>query len=355
MSTSTQIEKRPAVGGVAVRRRDGAESVGFLHFKRRVLILGAGPLAQELGRVLMMRSGNSVEVVGFLDLKGVRLGEPLVNRKILGSYDQVEEIAQRHRVDTIAVCLEDRRAVLPVQSLLDMKVMGREVVDGNALIEAESGRLSIDHLRPSTLIFSDGFRRRRLTMIVKRALDICIAITGLVFLLPLFVLVGILIKADSPGPILYRQLRVGLRGEPYVMWKFRSMRQDAERNGAAWAAHKDPRVSRVGRWLRKWRVDEWPQLINVLRGEMSCVGPRPERPEFVRELRASIPYYDLRQSVRPGITGWAQTRFRYGASAEDAHVKLQYDLYYVKNLSLALDFTIMARTVRVILAGEGAR
>lgn len=355
MNASSELLKRPSVGSAAVRRPARRKAIGFLNLKRRVLILGAGRLAQELCRVLIARSGNSVEVVGFLDVNTDRLGASLVRHKIIGSYDQVEELAQHHQVDTIAVCLEDRRAVLPVQVLLDMKVMGREVVDGNALIEAESGRLSIDHLRPSMLIFSEGFRRRWLTMVLKRAVDIVIAITGLIVLQPLFVLVGILIKIDSPGPVLYRQLRVGLRGEPYVMWKFRSMRQDAERNGATWAAHKDPRVSRVGRWLRKWRVDEWPQLINVLRGEMSCVGPRPERPEFVRELRASIPYYDLRQSVRPGITGWAQTRFRYGASAEDAHVKLQYDLYYVKNLSLALDFRIMARTIKVVLAGHGAR
>lgn len=355
MNTSTQLEKRPGLVGAAVRPPASPRAAGFLRLKRRVLILGAGQLAQELYRVLMARSEHSVEVVGFLEKNTFMLGESLVNPKIIGSYDQVREIAQLHHVDTIAVCLEDRRTVLPMQSLLDMKVMGREVVDGNALIEKESGRLSIDHLRPSTLIFSDGFRRRWLAMIVKRALDILIAITGLILVLPLFVLVGILIKADSLGPILYRQRRVGLRGEPYVMWKFRSMRQDAERNGAVWAASKDPRVSRVGRWLRKWRVDEWPQLINVLRGEMSCVGPRPERPEFVRELRSSIPYYDLRQSVRPGITGWAQTRFRYGASRDDAHVKLQYDLYYVKNLSLALDLRILANTVKVVLAGSGAR
>jgi sugar transferase (PEP-CTERM system associated) len=355
MNTSTLLEKRPGVGSAAVSRPASPRAAGFLRFNRRVLILGAGQLAQELYRVLMARSGYSVEVVGFLEKNASRLGESLVNPKIIGSYDQVQEIAQLHQVDTIAVCLEDRRTVLPVQALLDMKVMGREVVDGNVLIEEESGRLSIDHLRPSMLIFSDGFQRCWRTLIVKRALDILIAVTGLILLLPLFVLVGILIKADSPGPILYRQVRVGIRGEPYVMWKFRSMREDAERNGAAWAAHKDPRVSRVGRWLRKWRVDEWPQLINVLRGEMSFVGPRPERPEFVRELRSSIPYYDLRQSVRPGITGWAQTRFRYGASAEDAHVKLQYDLYYVKNLSLSIDLRIMAKTVKVVLSGDGAR
>ena len=355
MSVSTQVEKRPIVSARVTSRPAAPGTAGFLNFRRRVLILGAGPLAQELCRVLVGRGGYSDDVVGFLDQSPFRLGESLANRKIVGSYDQVDEVVERLGVDTIAVCLEDRRAVLPVQSLLDMKVMGREVVDGHALIEAESGRLSIDHLRPSALIFSDGFRRRRLTMIGKRALDGLVAVLGMTLLFPVFLLIGAIIKLDSPGPVFYRQLRVGLRGEPYIMWKFRSMRQDAERNGAAWAAHKDPRVSRVGRWLRKWRIDEWPQLINVIRGEMSCVGPRPERPEFVRELTSTIPYYDLRHAVRPGITGWAQTRFRYGASAEDAHVKLQYDLYYVKNLSLRLDLRIMANTIRVVLSGVGAR
>jgi lipopolysaccharide/colanic/teichoic acid biosynthesis glycosyltransferase len=174
-------------------------------------------------------------------------------------------------------------------------------------------------------------------------------------LVPLSLMLAIAIKLDSPGSVFYKQMRVGLRGRPYMIWKFRSMRQDAETMGARWASTEDPRVSRVGRWLRKWRMDEVPQLINVLKGEMSLVGPRPERPVFVQELRNSIPYYDLRHTVRPGITGWAQTRFRYGASKEDSHVKLQYDLYYVKNLSLMLDMRIVVNTIKVMLLGEGAR
>jgi lipopolysaccharide/colanic/teichoic acid biosynthesis glycosyltransferase len=168
-------------------------------------------------------------------------------------------------------------------------------------------------------------------------------------------MIGILIKLDSPGPVFYQQVRVGLRARPYMIWKFRSMFTDAENAGARWASEKDPRVSRVGWYLRKWRLDEIPQLINVIRGEMSLVGPRPERPVFVQELRGVIPFYDIRHAVRPGITGWAQTQFRYGASAEDSHVKLQYDLYYVKYLSISLDFRIFIETIRVILCGEGAR
>jgi exopolysaccharide biosynthesis polyprenyl glycosylphosphotransferase len=181
-----------------------------------------------------------------------------------------------------------------------------------------------------------------------------ISIVGLVALAPLFVFIAALIRLDSPGSVFYRQVRVGLRGQPYMIWKFRSMRQDAEKSGPRWAQANDPRISRVGWWLRKTRIDEFPQLVNVLRGEMSLVGPRPERPVFVQDLRTAIPYYDLRHTVRPGVTGWAQVKFRYGASQEDSHTKLQYDLYYVKNLSFLLDLKILAHTIRVMMLGEGA-
>ena len=322
---------------------------------QRLLILGTGQLAKDLCQVLLSKRGCLFDVVGFLDRDSNRVGERLVNPGIIGTFEQLFETVERHRVQTIAVCLEDRRAVLPLQTLLDFKAMGLEVVDGHHLYEDESGRMSIDLLKPSALIFSTGFRRRIVTMRLKRLLDLVASATGLLMLAPFFVLVGILIKLDSLGPVLYRQTRVGARGQPYVIWKFRSMCQDAEMSGAQWAATEDPRTSRVGYWLRRWRIDELPQLFNVLKGEMSLVGPRPERPVFVQELRSIIPYYDIRHTVTPGITGWAQIRFGYGASAEDAHVKLQYDLYYVKNLSLALDFRILSETARVVLHGEGVR
>jgi lipopolysaccharide/colanic/teichoic acid biosynthesis glycosyltransferase len=186
-------------------------------------------------------------------------------------------------------------------------------------------------------------------------MDFILSLIGIVVALPLVAVIATLIKLDSPGPVFYRQVRVGLRARPYMIWKFRSMFIDAEKEGARWASEVDSRVSRVGRYLRKWRLDEIPQLINVIQGEMSLVGPRPERPVFVQELRSAIPYYDLRHTVRPGITGWAQTQFGYGASTEDSHVKLQYDLYYVKYLSIQLDARILIETIRVILLGEGAR
>jgi len=296
-----------------------------------------------------------VKVVGFLDGKSERIGERLVNPGIIGTYDQLAQLVEKHHVDTIVVCMEDRRSVLPVQALLDCKVMGLDVLDGHHLFEEAAGRISVDSLHPSALIFSEGFRRRLISRISKRFLDLVISAVGLVVLIPLFILVAALIRVDSPGPIFYRQTRVGLRGQPYLIWKFRSMRQDAEKHGPRCAEMNDPRVSRVGRWLRKARIDELPQLINVLKGEMSLVGPRPERPVFVETLRTQIPYYDIRHTVRPGITGWAQVKFRYGASQEDSHMKLQYDLFYVKNLSFHFDLTILIRTIRVILLGEGAR
>jgi len=355
MSSSSKSEQSLEIGEDAVQQPLISVSVSFPKLRRRVLILGVGPLARDLCQALLAKRTGLTEVVGFLDKDGSRVGERLVNPCIIGTYDQLFEIAERYQVHTVAVCLEDRRAVLPVQTLLDMKAMGRDVVDGHYLYEEESGRLSIDHLKPSALIFSTGFRRRMLSMVFKRCVDVFVAAVGLLMLIPLFVLLGILIKVDSAGPVIYRQMRVGLRGRPYMIWKFRSMRKDAEKSGARWASAEDPRISRVGKWLRKSRLDELPQLVNVLKGEMSLVGPRPERPVFVQELRNSIPYYDLRHTVRPGITGWAQTRFRYGASKEDSHVKLQYDLFYVKNLSLLLDLRIVLHTVKVMLMGDGAR
>ena len=324
-------------------------------FKRRILIFGTGQLAVDLCHVILSKNRRLIAIVGFLGEKADRVGERLVNPCIIGTYDQLAQVVEQHDVDTIVVCLEDRRSILPVQSLLDFKAMGLEVLEGHHLFEEASGRLSIDSLRPSALIFSAGFRRRLTSLVSKRLLDVAVSAVGMAVLSPLFVLIAALIRMDSPGPVFYRQVRVGLRGRPYMIWKFRSMRQDAETSGPRWAQANDPRVSRVGWWLRKTRIDEFPQLVNVLRGEMSLVGPRPERPVFVQDLRTIIPYYDIRHTVRPGVTGWAQVKFRYGASQEDAHTKLQYDLFYVKNLSFFLDLKILIHTIRVVMLGEGAQ
>jgi sugar transferase (PEP-CTERM system associated) len=322
--------------------------------KKRLLILGTGQLAVDLCHVIVSQNRWLVNIVGFLDGKAERVGERLVNPGIIGTYDQLAQLVEQHRVDTIVVCLEDRRSLMPVQSLLDCNAMGLGILVGQHLVDEASGRLSIDSLRPSALIFSTGFRRRLASLVGKRLFDVMVSAVGLVLLIPLFVLIVGLIRMDSPGPVFYRQVRVGLRGRPYMIWKFRSMRQDAEKSGPRWAQANDPRISRVGWWLRKTRIDEIPQLVNVLRGDMSLVGPRPERPVFVQDLRMVIPYYDIRHTVRPGMTGWAQVKFRYGASQEDSHTKLQYDLYYVKNLSLLLDLKILAHTIRVVMLGVGA-
>jgi sugar transferase (PEP-CTERM system associated) len=323
-------------------------------FRKRLLILGTGQLAVDLSQVIRSKPWLMFDVVGFLDEVDERVGEPLVKPFIIGTYDQLGQVVLQYHVDTIVVCLAEHRMFLPVQALLDFKTMGVNILDGHHLFETASGRLLIDTLRPSTLIFSTGFRRGLISLVCKRLFDVVVSALGLVALTPLFLLIAALIRVDSPGPILFRQFRVGLRGHPFLIWKFRSMQQDAEKFGPRWAQANDPRISRVGWWLRKTRLDELPQLVNVLRGEMSLVGPRPERPEFVRDLRSTIPYYDIRHTVRPGITGWAQVRFRYGASAEDAHTKLQYDLFYVKRFSLALDFQILLETIHVVMFGKGA-
>ena len=321
---------------------------------KRILVIGAGELAVRVAEALRSQKLRLVSVVGFLAAVPSQVGVSLPGGSIIGTYDQVAEMVENLNVDAVTICLEDRRTVLPVQILLDLKTAGIEVVDGLRAYEDASGRLSIDFLRPSTLIFARGFKRRFVSMVAKRLCDILISICGLVALLPLFGVVAILIKVDSPGPVFFRQTRVGLAGRPFLIWKLRSMQVDAEKSGPRWAQVDDPRVTRIGRWLRKSRIDELPQLINVLRGEMSLVGPRPERPAFVQELRMLIPYYDIRHTVKPGVTGWAQVKFRYGASLEDSHMKLQYDLFYVKNLSVFLDLNILFRTVTVVILGKGA-
>ena len=344
-------EAMPAHSTLTDRART---SWGLPSLKKRILILGTGRLAVDLCHVIRAQDRWLVNIVGFLDGKAERIGERLGTPNIIGTYDQLAQIVEQHHVDTIVVCVEDRRSVLPINPLLDLKSMGLNILDGHHLLEERSGRLSIDSLRPSALIFSTGFRRRVVALVGKRLFDVVVSAVGLVLLIPFFAFIAALIRLDSPGTVFYRQVRVGLRGQPYMIWKFRSMRHDAEKSGPQWAKANDSRISRVGWWLRKTRIDELPQLVNVFRGEMSLVGPRPERPVFVQELRKDIPYFDLRHTVKPGVTGWAQVKFRYGASQEDSHTKLQYDLYYVKNLSFFLDVKILIHTIRVVMLGEGA-
>jgi sugar transferase (PEP-CTERM system associated) len=259
-------------------------------------------------------------------------------------------------VDRVVVSLVDARGKLPMDRLLDMKLAGVSFDHLASVYEEYTGKIAVENLRPSWLIFSAGFRKSRAVELFKRTLDVGAAAVGLVLLLPVMALVAALVRLTSRGPVFYHQARVGLRGRVFTVHKFRSMQQDAEAGtGPVWAAKQgDSRVTPVGRWLRRTRLDELPQLWNILKGEMSLVGPRPERPEFVSELTAGIPYYGQRHVVRPGLTGWAQVRYTYGASTEDALQKLQYDLYYIKNLSVALDLYIILETIKTVVLRRGA-
>lgn len=273
--------------------------------------------------------------------------------------DQLEHLARfvkRQKIKQVVVALRDRRGQLPVKSLLHLRVQGIEVFEAVSFYERIAGKIRVDWLKPSTLIFSEGFNRMHLIRVTKRISDILFSVIGLIVSLPVFLVIPLMIKLTSKGPIFYRQERVGERGQPFMVMKFRSMREDAEvASGPVWAQENDPRVTALGKIMRSLRIDEIPQMINVLRGEMSFVGPRPERELFVKQLREKIPYYDLRYTVKPGLTGWAQVKYRYGATEQDALEKLQYDLYYIKHLSPIFDLTIVIDTIRVVLLGSGAR
>jgi sugar transferase (PEP-CTERM system associated) len=278
-----------------------------------------------------------------------------VNPSIIGTPADIQRLVSKHNVDRIFVGLSDRRGRLPVQELLRAKLRGVRVEDVNTVYERLTGKLLLEDIRPSWLIFSDGFRASRWTRISKRSFDVVMAIVGLVIGGPLMLLTALAIWIESGRPVLYRQERAGENGRVFTLNKFRSMRKDAEQGTPIWARTDDDRVTRVGRLIRKTRLDELPQLWNVLRGDMSFVGPRPERPFFVAQLASQIPLYEQRHAVRPGITGWAQVKYRYGASIEDAYEKLRYDLYYVKHMSLAFDLTILFDTIKVVLFAKGAR
>jgi sugar transferase (PEP-CTERM system associated) len=268
----------------------------------------------------------------------------------------METIAKQHGVSRIIIALDDRRGVLPTRALVTLKVQGVRVEDASSALSALTGRVPLRAVQPSWFVFTDGFHRSRWNDFLKRVLDLTAGIVGLILSLPVMILVALAVRLDSKGPCLYRQTRVGRMGKCFDVLKFRSMRMDAEQPGMAqWATENDPRTTRVGGFLRKYRLDELPQFLNVIRGEMSFVGPRPERPSFVEDLRKAIPYYDERHSVRPGITGWAQVQYRYGASAEDAFNKLEYDLFYLKDMSLTFDIAIIFRTIHIVLGGFGAR
>jgi sugar transferase (PEP-CTERM system associated) len=324
-------------------------------FGERMLIIGTDAAARTVVRQVLAQQDFPYQVVGFIDDDPARMGESVVNPRVVGTSADIAAVVAAGNVDLIVVALNDRRGRLPARELLEMKMRGVRVEDVNALYERLTGKLLVEDLRPSWLIFSDGFRASRLTRQTKRVFDVLLAMAGVVLALPLMLLTALAVWLESGAPVLYRQERVGENGRVFTLYKFRSMRKDAETGVPIWAEAVDDRVTRVGRFIRQTRLDELPQLWNVLRGDMSFVGPRPERAFFVSQLSAQIPWYDQRHAVKPGITGWAQVRYRYAASMDDALEKLRYDLYYVKHLSLAFDLTILFDTVKVVLLSKGAR
>ena len=266
------------------------------------------------------------------------------------------KIARNRGVDRIIVALDDRRGSLPVSELLELKLSGVRIEEATTLLERISGKIELDQLRPSWLIFSSGFSLGLMNQLLRRLFSSLVALAILLITLPLMPFIILAIKVSSAGPVFYRQLRVGRNGKNFHCYKFRTMRKDAEADsGATWASDDDPRITRVGSLLRKARLDEIPQLWNVLKGDMGFVGPRPERPEFVEWLSREIPFYNLRHVIRPGLSGWAQVRYKYGNSVEDARQKLEYDLYYIKNCSIGLDFLILFETLKTVTLGRGAK
>jgi sugar transferase (PEP-CTERM system associated) len=341
--------------GLLITRYFFYRFVNLENLKRKVLVIGCGNQAGELEVVNSTFVYRGFDIVGYVALDD----EPIVvdNPIYLDGNLTLADVVKHHLVDEIVIAVDDRRKKLPVDDLLDIKMSGVIVMDLLTFYEREQRLVYLKGLSPSWLVFSDGFVNDGLRPLVKRSFDIVASILLLTvsWWVMLITTLAIYLESGFGAPVLYRQTRVGFRDTPFKVIKFRSMRVDAEKNGAQWASQTDDRVTKVGHVIRKFRIDELPQLFNVLKGEMSFVGPRPERPEFVEGFEQRIPYYKERHRVKPGITGWAQLCYPYGASEEDTRHKLEYDLYYVKNYSLFLDLTIMMSTVEVVLWGKGAR
>ena len=314
----------------------------------RVYVLGTGERAQRLVLGLRQNPEIGVEVASWTGKLEGAVTKDSVAVHLL-------DVVNRQKVHRVIVAMPDRRGTIPMQELLDLRMKGVKIEESATWLERISGKIEVENLYPSWLVFGDGFRRSTLFRLVRRVVSVVIALVGLVLSLPLLPLIMLAIRLDSKGPVLYRQRRVGKGGKVFDVVKFRTMRQDAEAGGPQWAGNNDPRVTRIGRFLRMSRLDEIPQLWCVLKGDMAFVGPRPERPEFVEWLSQEIPYYRVRHMVRPGLTGWAQVKYKYGSTVEDAREKLQYDLFYIKNASIGLDLLIMFQTVKTVLLKRGAQ
>ncbi len=352
LAISTLLAVVAAVGVRVVFARIVGEDI----FKRRIIVYGAGTRAHSIAQLRRRTDQRGFQLVGYVAAEGDPVRVP--REKLIRANGSLLELAVDQRIEEIVVAMDDRRRSFPVQELLDCRLTGVEIVDLVTFLERETGKVRLDVLNPSWIIFADGFRRDPWRQSVERSFDVAVSLLLLAITWPVMLLTAMAIKLEDGwrAPVLYRQARVGLNCREFQVMKFRSMCPDAEVDGKArWATHGDERVTRVGTVIRKLRIDELPQVLNVLKGDMSFVGPRPERPEFVAELSDRIPYYRERHSVKPGITGWAQLCYPYGASERDAIEKLQYDLYYVKNHSLFFDLMILLQTAEVVLWGKGAR
>ncbi|MFK5951361.1 MAG: TIGR03013 family PEP-CTERM/XrtA system glycosyltransferase [Methylococcales bacterium] len=324
-------------------------------FKRRILVLGTGKKTIILESLIDKAMKQGYEIIGFVNVNG---NEPLIsNVNIYNIETTLLDLCVEHNIDEIVLAMDDRRNQFPTDGLLECKMNGIIIHDLITILERVNGHIDIAAIHPSTIIFSEGFTNAVSMNNIKRVFDVLSCLILLLIASPLIIITSCIIWLSSMGrdPILYRQVRVGLSNHPFNVLKFRSMKMDAEKDGAQFAAKNDSRVTKFGQFMRKTRIDELPQLVNVLKGDMSFIGPRPERPEFVLGFEQSIPHYSLRHSVKPGITGWAQINYPYGETDEDTKNKLQYDLYYIKNYSLFLDITIILQTIQVVLFGQGAR
>lgn len=320
-----------------------------------LLVIGTGRLARELVTEILRHPELGMKVCGFVDDDPALVGSSVVNPRVVGLSSDLPKIVSDYRVDHVVVELKDRRGRLPIHELLTMKIRGVGIEDATSLYERVTGKIAIENLKPSWMIFNAGFGSSSSMILQKRILSVVFSSLLLLLFSPIILILMILIRLDSPGPVFFGQERVGQDGETFTLWKFRSMCDNAEKeSGPVWASANDKRITRVGRFLRRTRQDELPQLWNVLKGDMSLVGPRPERPQFVKELATLIPFYHLRHSVKPGVTGWAQINYRYGSSVRDAVEKLQYDLFYIKHMSWLLDFLIVFETVKTVLVRSGS-
>ena len=330
---------------------------GHPEIGEKILVVGTGEAARETAQAVLKRRDAGYRIVGFVTENGIKPQTKIGETTVLGTTDELEVIVKNEKIDRIVIAVRERRGTFPTETLLKMSLTGDvSIEECTSFFERVTGQVHIDMLRPSWLIFAGRRKDTRLKTAIREIVHRGLGLIGLILSAPIAIVTAILIKLESKGAVLYRQERVGKNGRIIKVIKFRSMRTDAEKDGVPiWATSNDDRVTRVGRVIRKIRVDEIPQFWNIIKGEMSFVGPRPERPHFVSQLAEEIPFYEHRHLVAPGLTGWAQIKYPYGASVEDARQKLQYDLYYIKNQSLALDFVIVFETVKTVLFGKGGR